>query len=156
MKGLKKLRQLALADDRIKHPTFPERFRAIRNYNDRTANGLTRCIIDYLRFTGCQAERINNTGRYIDGSKVVKDTIGRTYKIGSGKWIPGSGTKGTADISAIIAGKAVKIEIKIGRDKQSPDQIAYQQAVEKADGLYWVCHNFEEFLYQYILVLTNS
>ena len=143
--GIQQLKALALAHSRTRHPSLPEEARCTRNYTDKTANGLTKCIIDYLTFSGHQAERISSTGRYLDKSKVVSDVLGNSRRIGSGQWIPSSGIKGTADISATIWGKAVKIEIKI-KDRQSPDQRSYQQAIEKAGGLYWICHSMEEFL----------
>jgi len=127
---------------------MPEYVRSTRNYTDKTANGLTKCIIDFLKFSGWQAERVNSTGRYIDGSKVVKDVTGFQRRIGSGKWLPSSGQKGTSDISATIAGRSVKIEIKM-KDRQSPDQIAYQMQVERAGGLYWLVRSFDEFMSYY-------
>jgi hypothetical protein len=145
MSSLSQLKELALADSRAKHPSLPESARSIRSYNPRTANGLTRAVIDFLKFSGWQAERISCTGRYVDGSKIITDTLGDQRRIGSGKWIPGTGTKGTADISAIINKRSVKVEIKM-RDRQSPDQKAYQQQVESAGGLYWIVRSFDEFL----------
>jgi hypothetical protein len=114
-------------------------------YNDSTANGLTKCVIDYINFNGGQAERISNTGRYIDDSKIVTDVLGNRKKIGTGKYIKGTGTNGTADISATFKGKSIKIEIKM-KDKQSEVQKEYQQAIERAGGIYFICHNFDEFL----------
>lgn len=114
-------------------------------YNDSTANGLTKCVIDYINLSGGQAERISNTGRYIDESKIVTDVLGNRKKIGSGKYIKGTGTNGTADISATFKGKSIKIEIKM-KDKQSEAQKEYQQSIERAGGVYFICHNFEEFL----------
>ena len=114
-------------------------------YNDSTANGLTKCVTDYINLIGGQAERISNTGRYIDESKIVTDVLGNRKKIGSGKYIKGTGTNGTADISATFKGKSIKIEIKM-KDKQSEAQKEYQQSIERAGGIYFICHNFEEFL----------
>ena len=114
-------------------------------YNDSTANGLTKCVIDYINLIGGQAERISNTGRYIDESRIVTDVLGNRKKIGSGKYIKGTGTNGTADISATFKGKSIKIEIKM-KDKQSEAQKEYQQAIERAGGIYFICHNFDEFL----------
>lgn len=152
--GLTRLRELALQDSWEKHPSLPEYARCVRNYTDRTSNGLTICILDLLRFTGNQAERISNTGRYIDDSKVVTDTIGFKRRIGSGTWIPGSGQNGTADISATIKNKSgigvsVKIEIKIGRDTMSPAQIKYRDQVVKAGGQYWLVSNMDDFMSYY-------
>lgn len=143
--GLKELRELSLADSRRKHPDLPESARSCRNYTDKTSNGLTKCIIDFLRFSGHQAERISNTGRYLDNSKIVIDVLDNSKWIGSGKWIPGSGQKGSADISAVIQGKAIKIEVKM-KDRQSPDQKAYQAQIERSGGLYWLVKSFDEFL----------
>src|ERR1035437_11140622 len=96
--GITLLRNLALVHSRAKHPTLPESARCTKSYTDRTANGLTKCIIDFLNFAGHQAERVSVTGRYLDQSKTFKDTLGFTRRIGSGKWIPGNMQKGSADI----------------------------------------------------------
>jgi hypothetical protein len=139
------LRELALADNRMRHPNLPEQARCIRNYSGRTANGLTKCIIDFLNFSGHQAERINCTGRPIDNTKVITDVLGDMRRIGSVNWLPTSGQKGTSDISATIWGKSVKIEVKM-RDRQSTDQKSYQLKIEAAGGYYWLVRSFEEFM----------
>lgn len=118
-------------------------------FEDRTANGLTKCIIAWVNLNGGQAERISNTGRYIDNSRIVTDVLGNRKKIGSGKYIPGTGTNGTADISATIRGRSVKIEVKIGADKQSDAQKEYQKTVEAAGGVYFIAKDFDEFLNWY-------
>lgn len=146
--GLKQLRELALDHHRRRFPNTPEAARYVKSYSDRTANGLTRAIIDFLRFSGWQAERINCTGRMIDNTKVVSDVLGDMRHIGSVKWLPTSGEKGTADISATIRGRSVKIEVKM-RDWQSEAQKAYQAKVEQAGGLYWLVRSFEEFMGKY-------
>jgi len=148
MTGLQQLRELALQDSRRRHPGFPEYARCTRKYSDKTANGLTRAIIDFLRFNGWQAERINCTGRPQDGRKVVKDVCGFSRTIGSVKWLPTSGQRGTADISATIRGRSVKIEIKMN-DRQSQDQKDYQQQIERAGGIYWLVRSFDEFIRLY-------
>jgi hypothetical protein len=142
--ALNDLRELYLTDHRQRFPSLPEYARTAPRYSDRTANGLTQCVIDYIRLHGGQAERINSTGRYIDRSQTYTDVIGRTRTIGSGQWIPTSGVKGTADVSATIRGRSVKIEIKM-KDKQSEDQKRYQEAVEAAGGVYLIVRSFAEF-----------
>jgi len=97
---------------------------------------------------GGQAERINSTGRYLDKTKTFEDVTGKVRTIGSGQWIPTSGVKGTADVSATIRGRSVKIEVKM-KDKQSDDQKRYQQAVEAAGGVYLIVRSFTEFLEWY-------
>ena len=114
-------------------------------FNDDTANSLTRSVMRHIELIGGQAERISNTGRYIDESRIVTDVLGNRKKIGTGKYIKGTGTNGTADISATFKGKSIKIEIKM-KDKQSESQKEYQQMIERAGGIYFICHNFDEFL----------
>lgn len=121
----------------------------LKPYNDRTANGLTRCIIDFLTFSGWHAERISNTGRMIDRRRTYADVLGHKKQIGSIEWAKGSGTAGTADISATIAGRSVKIEVKIGRDRQSKAQSNYQKNIEASGGIYFIATGMAEFLSWY-------
>lgn len=121
----------------------------VNTFTDKNANGLTKAIITFLKLHGWQAERISNTGRYIDDSRIVTDIIGIQRKIGSGKYIKGTGTNGTADISATIKGRSVKIEVKIGKDRQSEAQIKYQVDIERAGGIYLIAKDFESFIKQY-------
>lgn len=141
---VKALEDVAYKANMMKYPHFPYPVKV--KYRDDTANGLTRCIIDYLHFNGCQAERINTTGRPVDERRIVSDVAGHQRQIGSIRWIRGSGTNGSADISATIHGRSVKIEVKIGRDKQSDAQRRYQQEIEAAGGIYLLVHNFTEFV----------
>jgi len=120
---------------------------------DKTANGLTTAIIRWIILNGYQAERISTTGRWIDNSKIVTDVLGNRKKIGSGKYIKGTGTNGSADISATIKGRSIKIEVKIGKDKQSEAQIKYQQMIEKAGGIYFIAKNFDDFYNFYITLV---
>jgi hypothetical protein len=145
-KPLIKLKSEHLA---LKHPSVPKHALPKPKYKSKNANSLTRAIIDYLNLSGHQAERISSSGRWIE----IKNSEG--HKIGQGQWIPGTGTKGTADISATIFGKSVKIEVKIGKDKQSDHQIRYQEQILKAGGFYWIAKDFDHFLEQYTL-FSNS
>lgn len=149
MKALQHLNAVAIEQQRKRYPNFPEYAIAPKKYTDKTANGLTRCIIDFLRYTGAQAERINNTGRMIDNRETVSNVIGTIKTIGSVKWVYGSGTRGTADISATIQGRSVKCEIKIGNDRQSEHQKQYQRSIEQSGGLYVIARDFEGFINWY-------
>lgn len=119
------------------------------NYTDKTANGLTKCVCDWINLNGWQAERVSTTGRYIDDSKIVEDVLGNRKKIGTGKYIPGTGTKGSADISAVIKGRPIKIEIKTGKDRQSEHQKKYEQDIIKAGGIYIIATDFDQFMMWY-------
>lgn len=155
MKAIDKLKELALEKARIKYPNVPPYALTIHDYTDKTANGLTRCIIDWINFNDGQAERISNTGRFVVGVKIGMDVIGRKRAVGSNKWIKGTGTNGTADISAIIKGKngypiSWKIEVKIGKDRQSEAQQAYQLKIEQVGGVYSIVKDFDMFYAKYI------
>jgi hypothetical protein len=145
MSAMKELIELSIERNRQKYPNFPDNFRPRPKYTDKTANGLTKCIIDFLNFKGHQAERIATSGRWLDQREIVTNVVGISKTIGTGKWIPGSGTKGSADISATLKGRSVKIEVKIGNDRQSEDQKAYQQHIESAGGVYIIAKDFETF-----------
>ena len=119
-------------------------------FTDATANGLTKAICTFINLTGGQAERISSMGRVIDGRKVVTNYLGQTGLIGSQTYIPGTSTQGTADISAIIKGKSVKIEVKIGKDKMSQAQIQYKANVERAGGIYIIAKTWDGFIQEYI------
>lgn len=150
-KAIDILKQIIATKNKLKYPSIPEYAICVPSYNDKTANGLTKCIIDFINNTGGQAERINNTGRQIDNRQTVKDTLGNVRTIGSVKWIKGTGKNGTADISATIHGKSVKVEVKIGKDKQSHEQKEYQKSIEYSGGLYFIAKDFNTFYEWYKL-----
>lgn len=150
------LHKLYMADLRSKYPTFPEIAMPQPKYSDTTANGLTKCIKEFLNFTGHQAERIASGGRVIDNRKTTVDVIGRSVTVGSTKYITGTSTNGTADISSVIYGASVKIEVKIGTDKQSDAQRIYQQNVEQAGGIYIIAKTFDGFIDDYRRIISQD
>lgn len=145
------LQQLTELDWQIRcsESRMPPEYIVRTKYTDKTANGLTKAIVKWINLNGYQAERISTSGRWVDNSKVVTDVLGNQKKIGSGKYIKGSGTKGSADISATIKGKSIKIEVKIGKDRQSEAQIEYQKAIERAGGIYFIAKDFNSFYHFY-------
>lgn len=108
-------------------------------YDDTTANGLTICIIDFIKIIKKQqAERFHSGGiPYIDPT---------TKKQKFAKPIT---TSGTADLHCTIKGKSVKIEVKTGNDRQSENQKAYQKSIEKAGGIYFIARDFSSFSWWY-------
>lgn len=79
----------------------------------------------------CVAWRINNVG--------VWDAAKGVYRAGNTQ-------KGIADISAILRGRPVWIEVKAGRDRLSMEQQIFGQEVERAGGVYLVVRSTDEFL----------
>lgn len=152
--SIQKLKDLYMLDARKKHPNVPYLYPY--PYHDRTANALTKCIIDYIKLSGYQAERISVTGRLINKQKIVTDVLGHKRLVGSVKYIKSSMQPGTADISATINGRSIKIEIKKNRDKQSDAQKKYQQEVERAGGIYVIIHNFDEFIDFFERLITEK
>jgi hypothetical protein len=139
-----------------KRPSFIGRENCIpqKKLKESGANDLTRLVIDFLTYNGCQAERISSQGQYRDGTKTVVDCIGRKRTIGSGFWTPGTSTKGTADISSTIPinvngniiGLSVKWEVKWQKDVQSNYQKEYESEINKSGGRYFIIHTFDEFI----------
>ena len=144
MKAIEILKNLKIKKNKERYPNMPEHTLPQPKFSDKTANGLTKCIIEYLNLSGWQAERINTMGRVIDNRKTVTDIIGQRKTIGSTAYIPTTGTKGSSDISATIYGRSVKIEVKI-KDSQSDYQKRYQEIIEKSGGQYWLVRSFDEF-----------
>ena len=97
-----------------------------------TANGLTQFCINYINWTGGNATRVSSAGRYLQG-----------------RYIPSTTRKGTADIMATIRGKSVKLEIKVGKDRPSKEQLAEQAREQAAGGFYFFVRNPVEFFYIY-------
>ena len=147
--AVKELEELADIENQRLHPNIPTKYLARSKYRDDTANGLTKCIIDFIRLNGGQAERINTMGIPRDNRKTVTDVLGRDRLIGSVEWRTSGTTKGSADISATIRGQSVKIEVKIGHDRQSDAQRDYQASVEQAGGVYYIARSFTDFIAWY-------
>ncbi len=104
-------------------------------YSDKTAAGLEKLIINYAFLKGYHAEKVTSMGRQIlvDGKPV---------------FVRNNNTTGQADLSLIINGKAVKIEVKCrftGDYRQNPAQKRYQKRVERAGGLYLIIRDFAQF-----------
>ena len=155
-----RLHDMMIEASRASHPNLPDHARIIKTPTDSTANGLTRLVIKWIELHGGQAERINTMGRMVDGRKVVTDVLGRKGMIGSMNYIPTTGTRGSADISAIIKTKnntviPWKIEIKIGKDKQSDVQKKYEDKIKLVGGKYDVVKNFDEFVNIFDLYMNN-
>lgn len=147
--SVKMLEAMAFEAKRLKFPSIPITHLMRETYRDDKANDLTKCVCKFIKLKGYQAERISTTGRPIDRRETFTDVLGKTRTIGSVQWIPGTVTKGSADISATIHGHSVKIEIKIGRDHQSQAQKDYQSEIERAGGLYFICKDFTSFVEWY-------
>ena len=143
-----RLKQLELQELQSKFPSVPLHCLAQSAFKETNANELTKTIIRFIQLNGYQAERINTMGRFV-GPKKYTDFDGRERTIGKGKYIPTTGTKGSADISATIAGRSIKIEVKYGKDRQSDAQKKYQESIEQAGGTYIIARDVDGFIEWY-------
>lgn len=114
-----------------KNPDFPEYARVYTKFRDDTANGLTACILAHLKFTGNFGARVNSTG---------------IFDRKTGKYRKSQATAGLADVSAIIGGTPVQIEVKAGKDRPRASQLKVQSDYRAAGGVYEFVHNFAEYL----------
>jgi len=149
------LNELHIKSQHERFPSMPIHCIPPYKKSDNSTNGLTSCVIDFINYSGYQAERINTTGRMLNNKKVVTDVVGFKREIGSDKWIKGTGTKGSADISSTIKGRSVKIEIKFDKDRQSDAQKDYQKAIENAGVIYIIIRNFDDFIEWYDNFIKN-
>ena len=149
MNPLSTLNAMIHADMVRRYPEIPERLLPTKAIKATKANELTKAVIKFIQLSGGQAERISVTGRRVDLRRTYTDVLGNQRQIGSVRWIKSSMQKGSADISATIAGQSVKIEIKVGRDQIRPEQETYKQQVEKAGGIYLLIQTFDEFYQWY-------
>ena len=143
------MHELKLQRYAITHPNYPQDYIPKTMYKDSTANGLTRAICDYINYHGYQAERINTMGT----AREKKTTAGKVIGV---TWTKGTSTAGSADISATIKGRSVKIEVKIGKDRQSDAQKRYQENIERAGGTYIIAKDFDSFVEWYEKFIQNN
>lgn len=107
-----------------------------KTWDDRTANGLTDFVLDFLQFRGHYAARINTGGNVLGATGAGgKEVL---------KWATSKSTKGVADVIACIRGRFCQFEIKAGKDRPRPDQIEQKQLTEQAGGVYTFIHNADE------------
>ena len=121
-------------------------------YSDKTANKLTKAITDYINFKGGLANRINTQGQ----PRIEKIGLAGGRKMNKLSFTPSMTNKGTADIHAIVKGRHLSIEIKIGRDKMSDHQLKEQERVTRAEGLYFVARDMESFVLWFKTTFENE
>ncbi len=100
----------------------------------RPARLLTKCTLEYIRAIGGHAEEVKTTGT------MRKDRTGKMI------WAYSQTMTGSADIHAVINGRFIAIEIKIGKDKQSEAQKLYQRKVEASGGKYYIIKELDGLL----------
>ncbi len=97
--------------------------------NTKPTNALTKAIESYVALRGGYAMRINVAGFY-------RQDIG---------YIRSGSTVGVSDLIAVVKGRLIAIEIKVGLDTQSEAQKAVQANIEAANGVYLIAREFDQF-----------
>lgn len=93
------------------------------------ANKLTNNIIDFIYRQGGYSWRSSSLGIY-------------DQRVGSYRTAP---KKGVSDILACFKGQLIAIEVKIGKDRLSPEQEGFLMNVSAAGGNSYVAHDFAGF-----------
>lgn len=132
-------------DRKLKYPIcardFPYQDPVIPS--ERKANGLTTLIIRWLSFHGHYANRISTQGQ----ARVTRGTV---------KWTKGHTKKGTPDISAIVYGRAVWIEVKVGADRMSEAQDKQQADIVTAGGIHFIARDMQTFVDFYYKLIEKT
>jgi len=152
---LKQLNEVKLRQAQERYKSIPEHLVYTKPLKDKTANELTTAIKYWCEHHGFQVSRVNVMGIPKDNRRIVTDVLGFQKQIGTVEYRPSGSTKGASDLSAIIRGRSVEIEIKVGKDRQSPAQREYQRKVEAAGGVYIIARSFDDFVDQMIEVLKS-
>jgi len=129
--SVKELERIHFERKKENHSTVP--FLVETKFRDDSANGLTKTIIAWLKLNGHFGARINTTG---------------TYNAKLGKYIHSGSRRAMADISAVVNGRHVSIEVKHGRDRMRTEQLKVKSEVEASGGVYIVASTFDNFLEQ--------
>lgn len=87
--------------------------------------------MDQLFNDGAFPFRVNTTG---------------TYDPATGKFRASNATKGVSDVLASYQGRLLALEVKIGSDKQRPEQVGFQKNIEYTKSVYLIVKTFEQFL----------
>ena len=131
MKAMNELVLKDLESKRVRYKSVPSYAIPKMKLKTSTANGLTQSIIKWLELNGHYCSRIQSQGQY-------NPTLGQ--------WTKSTVKRGIGDLLAVINGKSVMIEIKIGMDRQSEWQRSTQKQVEASGGIYFIAKNFDSFL----------
>ena len=102
------------------------------------ATDLTNQIIDYIYRQDGYAWRAASTGVYEE--KIQRFRTGPK--------------KGVADVLGCHRGRLLAIEIKIGKDRLSPEQEGFIKYIQHTGGLTFIAHDFESFKVWWLTYVT--
>ena len=158
MKAIAHLKQLIEEDTREKHPLVPSHCLPKPNTGQNIKSKERRELFRIEKFCsltkGIKMNRIDNSGKRIDNTRVVEDILGNRKTIGSIEYRKSQMQNGIADLVGLIHGRYYAVELKRiyknGKDRQSAAQKQYQREVEEAGGVYVIINSFEHFYEWYM------
>jgi hypothetical protein len=104
-----------------------------------TANGLNDFIINFIKWNGGNARRVNVVGRRVGKGRVVKSI-----------------RRGAADVIASIKGRSCMFEGKVGKDTPSHWQLEEQARERASGGVYEFISTPEGFYEVYNRIVNNE
>ncbi len=128
------------------YPMAPEKyFYSVTSHRQYLSKLLEDIIVRLLRAKGSDPVKSYDRGKYI-GDKIGVDVIGHKVKLGT-IWAKSNHTRpGRADITCFFGGEMLNIEVKIGKDTQSPDQKKEQLRAESNGEKYVIVKTVDDFL----------
>lgn len=103
-------------------------------------------IVKVMRSLGADPIKADDKGITVDKTEQVTDVMGRQRTIGSVQWVKNTKARpGRADIVVFYKGM-LNLEVKVGNDRQSPDQLREQQRAEQNGEQYIVIKTIDDFL----------
>jgi hypothetical protein len=112
---------------------------------------LENVIIKVLKEKGANPIKAKDRGRWRDDSKLFTDVTGRKRVIGSGHFEKDQDvSKGRADVICFFHGakgmNLYNFEVKVGADRQSPDQLKEQARAEANGEVYAIIKTVDDFI----------
>ncbi len=130
MNALQHLNTLADTRKAQRSPNFPPKYIPRSRYSDKDANGLTKCVVDYLTLSGHFATRLASTG---------------TYRADLQTFVSSQQRAGLPDVLAVVNGRALFVEVKAGKDRLSETQKQTHTALEQAGASVYIARDFQGF-----------
>ena len=110
----------------------------------KTAAQLEALIDEYCSVMGAECTKITTAGRNLMTKTKASNVLGHQRNIVDSVYIPGTTRKGTSDLIIGKQGRVLYVEVKL-KDRQSPDQKAFQKRVESFGNTYVIVRSLDEF-----------
>lgn len=104
-------------------------------------------IIKVLRFKGCDPHKAPDKGKVIDNREMVTNVLGQKKIIGSKTYVKDQKVRpGRADVGCFFNGSMYNLEVKVGKDRMSYEQIKERERCEANGEKYVVIRMVDDFI----------